>query len=105
MYPYHNSTGLLKMTREKISTFPLFFLQEAEQLLGSDKPDADAMTRGQQKKIEEISKEAPSPKKARMQKQGTMAVTAKVYQLLATLKYVSDINNNFFWLHILILFL
>lgn len=54
------------------------------------------MTRGQQKKIEEISKEAPSPKKARMQKQGTMAVTAKVYQLLATLKYVSDINNNFF---------
>ncbi|XP_048752864.2 uncharacterized protein LOC125664222 [Ostrea edulis] len=52
--------------------------KEAEQLLGADKPDADAMTRGQQKKIEEISKEAPStPKKVRIQKQGTMAATAK----------------------------
>ncbi|XP_078335357.1 uncharacterized protein LOC111132294 [Crassostrea virginica] len=51
--------------------------KEAEQLLGSDKPDADAMTRGQQKKIDEISKEAPSPKKAKLNKQGTMAATAK----------------------------
>lgn len=58
---------------------PVKPLQEAEQLLGADKPDADAMTRGQQKKIEEISKEAPStPKKVRIQKQGTMAATAKV---------------------------
>ena len=55
-------------------------LQEAAQILGDDKPDADAMTRGQQKKIDEISKEVPaSPaKKARMQKEGTMAATAKV---------------------------
>lgn len=78
---------------------PLFFLQEAEQLLGGDKPDADAMTRGQQKKIDEISKEAPSPKKARMQKQGTMAVTAKVYLLLVSRKYVSHVNSKLFWIH------
>ncbi|XP_062581150.1 uncharacterized protein LOC134242955 [Saccostrea cucullata] len=52
--------------------------KEAAQLLGDEKPDADAMTRGQQKKIDEITKEAPpTPKKARMQKQGTMAATAK----------------------------
>jgi hypothetical protein len=54
-------------------------LKEAEQLLGTDKPDVDALTRGQQKKIKEISEEAPStPKKVRIQKQGTMAATAKV---------------------------
>lgn len=57
------------------------------------------MTRGQQKKIDEISKEAPSPKKARMQKQGTMAVTAKVYLLLVSRKYVSHVNSKLFWIH------
>lgn len=37
------------------------------------------MTRGQQKQIETISKEEPSaPKKAKLAKAGTMAVTAKV---------------------------
>ena len=37
------------------------------------------MTRGQQKQIENISKEEPStPKKAKLTKAGTMAVTAKV---------------------------
>ncbi|XP_013393989.1 proline-rich receptor-like protein kinase PERK2 isoform X2 [Lingula anatina] len=40
------------------------------------KPDEDAQTRGQQKKIEEIQAEPPA-KKPRMQKETTMAETAK----------------------------
>ncbi|XP_063409245.1 uncharacterized protein LOC134692696 [Mytilus trossulus] len=52
--------------------------KEADRLLGDNRPDADAMTRGQQKQIDAISKEAPStPKKAKLAKAGTMAVTAK----------------------------
>lgn len=52
--------------------------KEAAKILGDNKPDADAMTRGQQKQIENISKEEPStPKKAKLTKAGTMAVTAK----------------------------
>lgn len=67
------------MIRQKILIFFLFFLQEVEQLLGSDKLDVDVMIRGQQKKIEEILKEVLSLKKVRMQKQGIMVVIVKVY--------------------------
>ena len=54
-------------------------MQEAEQILDSagGKPDADALTRGQQKKIEEIEKE-PAVKKPRLSKDNTMVETAKV---------------------------
>ena len=41
------------------------------------KPDADAHTRGQQKKIDEIQAEPPA-KKPRLSKETTMAGTAKV---------------------------
>lgn len=52
--------------------------KEADRLLGDNRPDADAMTRGQQKQIDAISKEPPStPKKAKLAKEGTMAATAK----------------------------
>lgn len=49
-------------------------------MLGDDKPDDDAMTRGQQKQIEALTKEVPpSPsKKAKMAKHTTMVGTAKV---------------------------
>lgn len=67
------------MIRQKILIFFLFFLQEVEQLLGSDKLDVDVMICGQQKKIEEILKEVLSLKKVRMQKQGIMVVIVKVY--------------------------
>lgn len=67
------------MIRQNILIFFLFFLQEVEQLLGSDKLDVDVMIRGQQKKIEEILKEVLSLKKVRMQKQGIMVVIVKVY--------------------------
>lgn len=50
--------------------------KEAEQLLGKDKPDEDAKTRGQQQKIEEIKEEKPA-KKGRMAKGVTMIGTAK----------------------------
>lgn len=58
-------------------------------MLGDDKPDDDAMTRGQQKQIEALTKEVPpSPsKKAKMAKHTTMVGTAKVKQVL----FVSDI--------------
>lgn len=52
--------------------------KEAERILGDDRPDADALTRGQQKQIDVINKEAPpTPKKARLSKDTTMAATAK----------------------------
>lgn len=51
--------------------------QEAEALLGSNKPDVDAQTRGQQKKIEEINAEQPPAKKAKLAKDNTMVATAK----------------------------
>lgn len=52
--------------------------KEAEKILGDNKPDADAMTRGQQKQIDALNKEAPStPKKAKLTKDSTMAATAK----------------------------
>ena len=37
-------------------------VQEAEQLLGDNRPDPDAGTRGQQKKIEEINSPPPAKK-------------------------------------------
>ena len=55
-----------------------YTFQEAKELLGGDTPDEDALTRGQQKKIEDIQSEKPSPKKAKMSKHTTMAATAKV---------------------------
>ncbi|XP_071110088.1 uncharacterized protein [Haliotis cracherodii] len=56
--------------------------KEGEQFLeaAGGTVDADALTRSQQKKIEEIQSETseePSPKKPKMSKEGTMAVTAK----------------------------
>ena len=54
------------------------FNQEANALLGGNKPDQDALTRGQQKKIAEISAEKPAAKRGRMAKAGTMVGTAKV---------------------------
>jgi len=53
-------------------------IQEAKDLLGAAAPDADALTRGQQKKIEDIQAEKPSPKKPKLSKNTTMAATAKV---------------------------
>ncbi len=47
-------------------------------MLGDARPDADALTRGQQKKITEITSEKPSPKKVRIAKDNTMVGTAKV---------------------------
>lgn len=53
--------------------------QEAEAFLDeSGRPDEDALTRGQQKKIENMQAEKPAAKKAKLSKAGTMAVTAKV---------------------------
>lgn len=52
--------------------------QEAKNLLGTNAPDEDAHTRGQQKKIEDIQAEKPSPKKPKLSKNTTMAATAKV---------------------------
>ncbi|KAL4221692.1 hypothetical protein ACF0H5_019947 [Mactra antiquata] len=51
--------------------------KEAKDLLGANAPDADALTRGQQKKIENIQAEKPSPKKPKLSKNTTMAATAK----------------------------
>lgn len=51
--------------------------KEAKVLLAGGAPDQDAMTRGQQKKIEDIHSEKPSPKKPKMSKNTTMAATAK----------------------------
>lgn len=52
--------------------------KEAKEILAGEEPDQDAMTRGQQKKIEEIQAEKPAPKKpAKMSKNTTMAATAK----------------------------
>ncbi|XP_053379556.1 uncharacterized protein LOC123527889 [Mercenaria mercenaria] len=52
-------------------------VSEAKTLLGAGAPDADALTRGQQKKIQDIQAEKPSPKKPKMSKNTTMAATAK----------------------------
>ena len=61
-------------------TFTSILFQEGKALLGDSKIDADASTRGQQKKMDEIAEEAASPsKKPRMSKAGTMAATAKVF--------------------------
>lgn len=46
-------------------------------MLGKDKPDEDAKTRGQQQKIEDIKEEKPA-KKGRLAKGVTMIGTAKV---------------------------
>lgn len=43
------------------------------------KPDEDAHTRGQQKKIEEMQAEEPAPKKTKLARDSTMAATAKVH--------------------------
>ncbi|KAK3104403.1 hypothetical protein FSP39_001314 [Pinctada imbricata] len=51
--------------------------KEADVLLGDDKPDEDAKTRGQQAKIEEVKAETASPKKPKMAKGVTMVGTAK----------------------------
>ena len=40
-----------------------FLLQEADALLGDNRPDPDAGTRGQQKKLDEIN--SPPPKRAK----------------------------------------
>ena len=52
--------------------------QEAEALLASGKPDEDALTRGQQKQLEKIHAEKPTPKKSKMARDSTMVNTAKV---------------------------
>ena len=59
------------------------FQEAATYLDGKGKPDEDAFTRGQQKKIEEISSEKPPSKKAKMARDSTMAGTAKVRQLVS----------------------
>jgi len=52
--------------------------KEAEVILGDDKPDMDAQTRGQNKQIEELKNEPEPPvKKAKLAKDSTMAATAK----------------------------
>ncbi|KAL3862273.1 hypothetical protein ACJMK2_008255 [Sinanodonta woodiana] len=52
--------------------------KEAKVLMGDNAPDQDALTRGQQKKIEDIQNETASPaKKPRMTKNATMVNTAK----------------------------
>ena len=61
-----------------IVLYIIITLQEAKELLAGATPDQDAMTRGQQKKIEEIQSEKPAPKKPKMSKNTTMAATAKV---------------------------
>ena len=53
-------------------------LQEADALLGGHRPDQDALTRGQQKKVEAIFSEKPTPKKVRISKITTILGTTKV---------------------------
>ena len=73
----------LSVRKARVIYFLSYCFQEAKELLAGASPDADAMTRGQQKKIEEIQAEKPSPKKGKMSKQGTMAATAKVCIMLS----------------------
>lgn len=54
-------------------------------MLGEDKPDEDAKTRGQQQKIEEIKEEKPA-RKGRLAKGVTMIGTAKVHGLMMTIR-------------------
>ncbi|XP_052285126.1 ABC transporter F family member 4-like isoform X1 [Dreissena polymorpha] len=66
-----------KKPRISKSTTMVNTAKEAKTILGKDAPDADALTRGQQKKLEDIQAEKPSPKKPKLSKHTTMAATAK----------------------------
>ena len=64
-------------------------LQEADVLLGGHRPDQDSLTRAQQKKIEAIFSEKPTPKKVRISKATTMLGTAKVLDFSSLSSYPS----------------
>ncbi|WAR15196.1 hypothetical protein MAR_005301 [Mya arenaria] len=68
--------------------------KEAKDLLGAAAPDSDAMTRGQQKKIEEIQSEKPSPKKPKLSKNTTMAATAKEGSALVAGEKLGDTRQD-----------
>lgn len=65
--------------------------KEAEVILDGNKPDADAKTRGQDKKLEEIkAEEEPPAKKSKLAKDTTMAVTAKEGKALLAGEKLAD---------------
>ncbi|XP_064598727.1 high mobility group protein hmg-12-like [Liolophura sinensis] len=71
--------------------------KEGNALLGESKPDADALTRGQQRKIDEISSEKipQSPaKKPRMSKDNTMVGTAKEAKALLGNEKLGDTRQE-----------
>jgi len=68
--------------------------EAATYLDGKGKPDEDAFTRGQQKKIEEISSEKPPSKKAKMARDSTMAGTAKEAKSLLAGEKLADTRQE-----------
>ncbi|XP_005111399.1 nucleolin isoform X2 [Aplysia californica] len=69
--------------------------KEADRILDGNKPDADAQTRGQQKQIDDLKKEAEPPaKKAKLAKDGTMAVTAKEGKALLSGEKLGDTRQE-----------
>ncbi|GFS01981.1 proline-rich receptor-like protein kinase PERK2 isoform X2 [Elysia marginata] len=69
-------------------------LEEADRILGGNRPDADAQTRGQNKAIEDLKKDEPPAKKAKLAKDGTMAVTAKEGKALLGGEKLSDTRQE-----------
>ncbi|KAK3737128.1 hypothetical protein RRG08_016434 [Elysia crispata] len=68
--------------------------KEAERILGTNKPDEDAQTRGQNKALEDLKKEEPPAKKAKLAKDGTMAVTAKEGKVLLAGEKLADTRQE-----------
>lgn len=69
--------------------------KEAERILDGNKPDADAQTRGQNKQIEDMKKEAEPPvKKAKLTKDTTMAATAKEAKALLSGEKLGDTRQE-----------
>ncbi|KAK0056777.1 late histone H1 [Biomphalaria pfeifferi] len=71
--------------------------KEAERILDGKKPDEDAQTRGQQKQIEELTKEKtpePPTKKSKLTKDSTMAATAKEGKALLSGEKLGDTRQE-----------
>ncbi|GFO21953.1 eukaryotic translation initiation factor 3 subunit f [Plakobranchus ocellatus] len=71
--------------------------KEADRILGNKKPDEDAQTRSQNKQIEDLKKEKtpePPAKKAKLAKDGTMAVTAKEGKALLAGEKLADTRQE-----------
>jgi hypothetical protein len=68
--------------------------KEADALLGDSRPDQDAATRGQQKKLDEIAAEKPPAKKTKLARDNTMAATAKEGKNLLGGQKLSDTRQE-----------